>query len=417
VARIGILTLYVAGHLGPSLALAKALEQRGHQIVVFNLLDTQGVIEAAGIRFVPYATQEYPHGSLKKLMEKIAELSGRPAFAYYVERMMTIFRSSFRDLPEAFMKESLDLLVADQVYFAAGTLAEHLGVPFVSLANALLINREDVIPPPSMLWPYDDSPAGQERNGKGWAGVDQALVPLLELINGQRTTWTLPSYRSLEESFSSLAQIVQQPSFLDFPRRHTPPTLHMIGPLRDDNQSADIPFGWDWLDGRPLIVASCGTLQNRLRFVFEAIIEACGLFDTQTVIALGRDALDPGSFHNVPPNVKLATFVPQRELLRRATLCITHAGLNTTLDCLEFGVPMVAVPIASEQPGIAMRIAHLGVGKVIPLPELNKATLETAIEEVLSHPSYGSAAKRVATKMVTLHPIADAVKIVEAVLS
>jgi zeaxanthin glucosyltransferase len=415
-ARIGILTLYVTGHLGPSLALARALEQRGHRIVVFNLLDTQGVIEAEGIRFVPYATQEYTLGSLRDLMEKTAALSGQPAFAYYVERMTTLFRAGLRDLPKALMKESVDLLVADQVYFAAGTVAEHLDVPFVSLANALLINREDVIPPPAMLWPYDDSSAGQERNSKGWAAVDQALMPLLELINRQRATWKLPSYGTLEESFSSLAQIVQQPSFLDFPRYHAPPTLHMIGPLRDDNQSADIPFAWDWLDGRPLIFASCGTLQNRQRFVFEAIIEACGLFDTQTVIALGEDALDPGSFHSVPSNVKLATFVPQRELLRRATLCITHAGLNTTLDCLEFGVPMVAVPIASEQPGIAMRIAHLGAGKVIPLSELNKATLEAAIEEVLSRPNYGSAAKSAATKMATLHPIADAVKIIQAVL-
>jgi zeaxanthin glucosyltransferase len=415
-ARIGILTLYATGHIFPSLALARALEQHGHQTIFFNLPDTEGAIEAAGIHFVPYATQEYPLGSLKEIMEKIAALSGQPAFAYYVERMMTLFRAGFRDLPETLRRESLDLLIADQVYFAADTLAMHLEVPFVSLANALLINREDVIPPPAMLWPYDDSPAGQERNCKGWAGVDQALVPLLELINGQRATWKLPPYRNLEESFSSLAQIVQQPSFLDLPRRQAPSTLHMVGPLRDDNQSVDIPFEWDWLDGRPLIFASCGTLQNRLRFVFEAMIEACGLFDAQTVIALGSNALDPDSFHNVPPNVKLATFVPQRELLRRTTLCITHAGLNTTLDCLEFGVPMVAVPIASEQPGIAMRIAHLGVGKVIPLTELNKTTLEAAIEEVLSHPSYGSAAKSAATKMSTLYPIADAVKIIEAVL-
>jgi zeaxanthin glucosyltransferase len=90
-----------------------------------------------------------------------------------------------------------------------------------------------------------------------------------------------------------------------------------------------------------------------MRFAFEAIIEACHLLNVQTVIALGRDALDPESFSNAPSNVELATVVPQREILQRAALCITHPGLNTALDCLEFGVRMAAVPIASEQPSIA----------------------------------------------------------------
>jgi hypothetical protein len=36
--------------------------------------------------------------------------------------------------------------------YGGATIAEHLGLPFISLANVLLLNREEVIPPPVMLW-------------------------------------------------------------------------------------------------------------------------------------------------------------------------------------------------------------------------------------------------------------------------
>jgi UDP:flavonoid glycosyltransferase YjiC (YdhE family) len=40
--------------------------------------------------------------------------------------------------------------------------------------------------------------------------------------------------------------------------------------------------------------------------------------------------------------------VRDNKLLKRAALCITHAGLNTTLESLAHGVPMVAIPIAYD---------------------------------------------------------------------
>jgi len=107
--------------------------------------------------------------------------------------MATFFTASFRHLPTLLQKENFDLLLIDQVHYVGATLAEHLGIPFVSLANALLVNREDGIPPPIMLWPYELSPAAIERNRQGWAGLDQAVTPLLNQVNEQRRAWNLPA--------------------------------------------------------------------------------------------------------------------------------------------------------------------------------------------------------------------------------
>jgi zeaxanthin glucosyltransferase len=415
--RIGILTLYATGHLNPSIVLAAALEKAGYKAVFFNVLDTVPAFTKAGLKVVTFAPAEYPAGALKPTMAKVAELSGPVAFAYYVERMALFFKTSFRDLPSLIRSEKIDLLIVDQVYYCGATLAEHLGIPFVSLANALLVNREDVIPAPIFPWSYDPSSAGIERNRKGWAGVDQAYAMLLPVVNEQRRAWNLPEYTNLlEDSFSPLAQIAQQPPFFDFPRPQAPPALHPVGHLQSDEVSADVPFDWEWLDGRPLIYASCGTLQNRLEHVFRAIIDGCAPLDAQTVIALGKDALPPSLFGVIPSNIKLVEYAPQTALLNRASLFITHAGLNSALDSLERGVPMVAIPIASEQPGIAMRIAYLGAGKVIPLADLDADAINKVVQEVLTTPSYLKAAKKAAAESAKLHPTADAIRIIEQVL-
>jgi zeaxanthin glucosyltransferase len=416
--RIGFITLYATGHLNPSIVLARALQQQGHEVVFFNILDTSQAISSAGMRLVPFAEAEYPVGALKPTMKKIAELSGPAAFAYYVERMVLFFSTSFRDLPALIRREKIDLLVVDQVQYGGATIAEYLGIPFISLANALLVNREDVIPPPVMLWPFDPTPAAIERNRKGWAGVDQAYAMLLAVVNEQRRSWHLPEYENLlEDSFSPLAQICQQPQVFEFPRPQAPATLHLVGHLQDEHLSREVPFSWEWLDGRPLIYASCGTLQNRLEHVFRAIIEACAPLDAQIVIALGKDALSPEVFGEVPANIMLVPYAPQADLLRRASLCILHAGLNTTLDCLENGVPMVAIPIASEQPGIAMRIARLGAGTVVPLAEVSATSVGTAVQAVLTQPAYREAAQTAAGEIAKLRPTTEAVRIIEQVLA
>ena len=68
--------------------------------------------------------------------------------------------------------------------------------------------------------------------------------------------------------------------------------------------------------------------------------------------------------------------------------------MNTTLECLSNAVPMVAIPIAFDQPGVAARIALTGAGAAIPLKCLTVPRLRTAISQVLTQPSYKQNALR-----------------------
>ena len=94
-------------------------------------------------------------------------------------------------------------------------------------------------------------------------------------------------------------------------------------------------------------------------------------------------------------------------------MCITHAGLNTTLEALSYGVPLVAIPVTGEQPGVAARIAYRKVGKFIPVAELSAGQLRALIDEVLSDPVYRENANQLRTAILNTNGLQLAADITE----
>ena len=78
---------------------------------------------------------------------------------------------------------------------------------------------------------------------------------------------------------------------------------------------------------------------------------------------------------------------PQIEILKRSSLCITHAGLNTVLESLSSGVPILALP-TNDQPGVAARIAKKEVGVVISPDQATTENFVTAIKRVLGDSTF-----------------------------
>jgi MGT family glycosyltransferase len=131
-----------------------------------------------------------------------------------------------------------------------------------------------------------------------------------------------------------------------------------------------------------------GTLVNGLDQVYRTILEAVRrLSGTQLVLSVGSN-VSAEALGSIPSNAIVVPKAPQIELLKRAALCITHAGLNTTLESLAQGVPMVAIPIGFDQPGIAARIAYHKVGEFVDPGELTLERLSELIRKVRTNPSY-----------------------------
>jgi len=129
------------------------------------------------------------------------------------------------------------------------------------------------------------------------------------------------------------------------------------------------------------------TKYYQLLEVFQTIASACEGLDAQLVIDLGGGAT-PEYLPELPENPIVVGYAPQLELLQKAALTITHAGMNTTLESLSNGVPIVAIPVTNDQPGVAARIAYTGVGEVVSLKELSVHQVRSAIQQVLTQKSY-----------------------------
>src|SRR5262249_4503245 len=126
---------------------------------------------------------------------------------------------------------------------------------------------------------------------------------------------------------------------------------------------------------------------------FGIIAEACAVLDVQLVLSLGGGGKpeNMGELAGVPIVVE---FQPQVELVKNAAVWITHAGLNTALECLSNGLSMVAIPITNDQRGVAARIEWTGSGKMVSVSKLSTARLRTEVQRVLRDQRYRDNAKK-----------------------
>ena len=132
----------------------------------------------------------------------------------------------------------------------------------------------------------------------------------------------------------------------------------------------------------------------------------------QLVLSIGPSR-DPEKISSLPANSIVVKNAPQLDLLKRSALCITHAGLNTALESLTQGVPMVAIPVSIDQPGVAARIAYTKTGAYVPLRELSASRLSTLIDDVLGNPEYRQNANKMREAIVRTNGLEKAADLLE----
>ena len=392
--KIGFLSLPVTGHLNPMTGLARKLQSRGHEVVFIGVPDTERAIRAADLQFVPFCENEYPPGSIDESWGAVANLRGLDVIRYSARILVPeLLSAAVKHLPGKIAETGVKALVLDALCFVE-IVPIHLRVPYVLIWSVLHLDFSGATPLSLYGWPHETTPEALARNVAGLQTFEQLRGPVVAIAQAYADRNELDIDLSNPAATScELATITQTPKEFDFPIPELPPGFHYAGPLHDNEGREPIPFSWEKLTGKPLIYASMGTLVNGLKSVYRTILEAVSEFtEMQMVLSVGRN-VDPNDLGPLPANTIVVPIAPQIELLKRATLCITHAGLNTTLEALAQGVPLVAIPIGYDQPGVANRIAYHGVGEFVELSELSKQRLSELIAKVISNPSYRDKAR------------------------
>jgi len=414
-ARFGAFCFPASGHLNPMTALARSLEMRGHEAVLFGIPDTETRVRAAGIKFHRIGAEAYPLGSLGELDERMSRLKGLAALRFTLERVRDSARMVLRDGPRAVRAAGIDALLVDEADFA-GNVADYLGLPWISIALLPPFIPDDRFPPFWFGWAAGEDPLCRLRNRLAIRFLLRMASPIFREVNEQRRAWGLKPCLRPEDALSPVAQITQLPEALEFRiRGQRPAGLYYTGPFVHAQQRPAVEFPWERLDGRPLIYASLGTFQNGSETIFRTIADACAGLNAQLLISLGG-GLEPAQLSLLAGDPLVVRFAPQLEILKRAALVITHAGINTVLESLSAGVPLVAVPLGNDQPGVAARLRARGAGVVVSRHRLTSARLRRAVRLVLEEGRYQEAARELQRAIRQLDGPGRAAELIEQAL-
>jgi MGT family glycosyltransferase len=412
-AHIGFLCPPIPGHLNPVATLGRALAKRGHRTTAFQIPEARSAIEAQQLEFQPLGEGWPDTAAIAEAVAKLGTLTGLTAVKFSVRCAASLADTICRYGPAAIQRSGVRLLVVDQNEPAGATVAQHLKLPFVNVVS-LPLNRELKIPPPFVPWGYTGRFMTTVFNAAAYAMFDRLIAPVNRVLNEYRRDWKLAPIRRPDDTFSELAQLSQLTEDFDFPRDSKPAALQYLGPFRDNNRPV-VPFPFERLDAKPLVYASFGTVLNQKRDVFQTIAAACADLDVQLVISAGGGcALDATHLAGKPIVVENA---PQLELLQRAAVCITHGGLNTVMESLSYGVPMVAVPVTNDQPAVAARLRRVGAGEVIFPARLTVARLRAGVRRVLEVPEYHQRARDLKTSIEQAGGVERAADIVESAIA
>lgn len=170
----------------------------------------------------------------------------------------------------------------------------------------------------------------------------------------------------------------------------------------------------DWWGGaeEPLVHVTLGTEAGALPTaagLYRAVVEAVSVLPVRVLLTTGHliDATDLGP---LPPHVHAEPWVPQEDVLRRASLVVCHGGSGTVFGALAAGVPVICVPLFADQPVNARLVAGAGAGTAVtptgsPADEPpvlgpdDVRSIRAAAEMILGEPSYRARAECLAEEM------------------
>jgi len=386
--KIAFITPAAPGHLNPMTTVARKLQSRNHDVVFITAPDGEPYVRAANLTFLPCVVKVVAAGSLKERPPWL-KLQGEEALRAALQNAPARTEAMLDSLPATLTAAGIDTVVIDTSLIYAELAPMSLGLPYAHVANALHHDYSGYTPICFYDWPHETTPAALARNQKGVESFLEMLAPTIAVARayakraGLDIDWDNPT-----ATISKLAWITQTPREFDFESSHWLPQFRYTGPFHDGAGRIEVDSPWEQLTGEPLIYASMGTMLDDLADVYRTIIAATEKQKgVQLVLSVG-DELDPKQIGALPSNTILVKRAPQLELLKRASVCITHAGLNTVLESLAQGVPQVAIPVTVDQPGVAARIAEKKTGLFVPVKKLTVSRLSLLLDQVLHEPAY-----------------------------
>ncbi|MFI9363027.1 nucleotide disphospho-sugar-binding domain-containing protein [Kitasatospora sp. NPDC053057] len=158
--------------------------------------------------------------------------------------------------------------------------------------------------------------------------------------------------------------------------------FHFVGPSMGSREQTE---SWSPRDpDAPLLYVSLGTVVDGPPGFYRACVAAVADRPWQVALSVGGAAR--AALGAVPGRMEVRSRFPQLAVLRRASAFVSHAGMNSVMEALTYGVGIVAVPRTPEQAANAGRLVELGLGERLDAATESAGALRAAIDRVASDP-------------------------------
>ena len=374
------------GHLHPLVPVAQALEDSGHEVAFCSSAGFRPEVEAFGFDYFDAGIDWVAADRSTWTPFPTMPAPSDPAFPEFV---VTVFadvttRAIVPDLLTVAEEWRPDLIVREVMEWGGCLAGALLGIPHASVG------------------------------GNAYSGVDS---PEIRYFPGNRffaaapyarhrAEFGLPPDPELEEPFRYL-HLCLMPRRWDRPGLPAPANTEYVRHVSVERPGEPLP-GWvRELPKRPTVYAALGTIAHAMPGIFELILDALRDADVNLILAVGQD---PAAFGPQPPNVHIEPHLPQTQLLPHCDVFISHGGFNSVKEALSCGVPLVVLPIMSDEPYSAERCAALGIGRAVAPEERTPEAIRDAVRSLLNDPSYRARAQELSAEM---HALPGADRVVE----
>lgn len=383
------------GHVNPSLPLVRELIRRGERVIYYTDAEFQTIVEGTGATF-----RAYPPGVVTSTMIAQATQTGD-----LVRVPRLILEATHALVP--WLQAELSEVQPDAVVMDSNALWGHIVVRSlrwraVSLLTTIVLGTD----------------AYRSLRVREWLHMLGPMLPSLAPIVVART-------RLLREFGTSVPRPAF-PAFGDlnvamFPRlfQSASPriddTVRFVGPMIDpQTRGADASF--EPAGPEPLVYMSLGTLHRASEAFYRQCLEAFADAPLRFVLSTGS-GVDLRALEPLPPNAQVRPSFPQLEVLQHAAIFITHGGMNSVLEGLARGVPLLVIPQHVEQLALGLSAAQQGAALVrrehLAGEWLDAHALRRCVDHMLATRQFASAAARMQALLQDtggFHEAADAVQ-------
>lgn len=360
-ARVLFINGPASGHVYPTLGLVEALIAIGEEVVYVSSEEFRNELEQLGAVFYAYENflnREDPFDTKH--------------FLTLVIKIISSYEVILPCVLEISKRYSFDYFIHDSMYGCGNVVSEFLGIPHIatctSFINAERLQRENTRNPAmlkenlSLIKNFISVASKMKKNFNIKSSLDIHNVFFNEgMLNLVFTSdYFQPHYEQLGDHFK------------------------FVGPsITARNSAVHFPFIKSENTDAAVIYISMGTVFNDVKSLYQLCFEALASFHGQVILSVGN-RIDVESLQGVPDHFTIVPFAPQLQVLTYTNLFITHGGMNSVNEALYYGVPLIVIPMAADQPIVGDRVTELGAGIKLERAALTKEILREAVDKILS---------------------------------